>query len=150
MGYFFLGQTYPWTRHLPRVERAATREEAAPLKVQDHAQVVRSAEQLPVHLPLAADRRLEMASTLAATARGRLARTNYALRLSGAALIGATLRIVGYGTQGIAARSPALCALLYLLPLAGIAITAAMLLDAPLIPERLRQLFARSAGAQAT
>jgi carbonic anhydrase/acetyltransferase-like protein (isoleucine patch superfamily) len=46
MGYFFLAQTYPWTRHPSKVERAATRQEAAPLKVQDHAQVVRSAEQL--------------------------------------------------------------------------------------------------------
>jgi len=40
--------------------------------------------------------------------------------------------------------------LLYLLPLAGIAFTAALLRDAPLIPERLRQLFAASAGARAT
>ncbi len=87
---------------------------------------------------------------LAATGKGRMARTSYALRLSGAALIGATLRIVGYGAQGIAARSPALCALLYLLPLAGIGIAAAILGDVPLVPERLRDLFTRPEGAQAT
>lgn len=87
---------------------------------------------------------------LAATAKGRMGRTSYALRLSGAALGGATLRIVGYGAQGIAARSPALCALLYLLPLAGIAIASAILGDIPLVPDRLRNLFARPQGAQAT
>src|SRR6476646_1417414 len=43
---------------------------------------------------------------LAATAKGRLARASYALRLSGATLLGAMLRLVGYAAQGMAARSP--------------------------------------------
>src|SRR3977135_3038364 len=38
---------------------------------------------------------------LAATTKGRMARASYALRLSGAALMGATLRLVGYAAQGL-------------------------------------------------
>jgi lipopolysaccharide export LptBFGC system permease protein LptF len=54
---------------------------------------------------------------LAATTKGRMARASYALRLSGAALMGATLRLVGYAAQGLAARSPQFNFILYLLPL---------------------------------
>lgn len=78
---------------------------------------------------------------LAATVKGRMARASYALRLSGAALMGAALRLVGYGAQGMAAHDPQLTVLLYLLPLAGIAVAAAILNDVPLIPESLRRLF---------
>src|SRR4051812_32496797 len=63
---------------------------------------------------------------LAATAKGRMARASYALRLSGAALFGAVLRLVGYGAQGMAARSPELLGILYVLPLAGIVIAIAI------------------------
>ena len=78
-----------------------------------------------------------------------MGRASYALRLSGAALIGATLRLVGYAAQGVAARSPALCALLYLLPLAGIGIAGATFADVPLVPEKVRNYFHRPAGAEA-
>jgi lipopolysaccharide export system permease protein len=87
---------------------------------------------------------------LAATAKGRMARTSYALRLSGAALLGASLRLVGYAAQGVAARSPALCALLYLLPLAGIGVAVAVLGEVPLVPDRVRRFFRRPTGAPAT
>jgi lipopolysaccharide export system permease protein len=82
---------------------------------------------------------------LAATAKGRMARASYALRISGAALLGATLRLVGYGTQGLAAGKPELVVLLYLLPLLGIVIAAGILSDIPLIPGSLRRLFSTPA-----
>lgn len=58
----------------------------------------------------------------AAVMHGRGARSAYALRLTSTSAAAALLRIVGYGAQGAAARQPALCILLYLLPLLGIAI----------------------------
>jgi lipopolysaccharide export system permease protein len=76
---------------------------------------------------------------LAATAKGRLARASYALRLSGATLLGAFLRLVGYAAQGLAARSPQFLVILYLIPLAGILVSAAILSDLPLIPGSLRR-----------
>jgi lipopolysaccharide export system permease protein len=61
----------------------------------------------------------------AAVMHGRGARSAYALRLTIASLGAAVLRIVGYGAQGLAARQPALCILLYLIPLLGAAIAYA-------------------------
>lgn len=58
----------------------------------------------------------------AAVMHGRGARGAYALRLTGACIAVVALRIVGYGAQGMAARSPALCVLLYLVPLLGAAV----------------------------
>jgi lipopolysaccharide export system permease protein len=78
---------------------------------------------------------------LAATTKGRMARTSYALRLSGAALMGATLRLVGYAAQGLAARSPEFNFVLYLLPLAGILVAAAVMLDISLVPAGMRRVF---------
>jgi lipopolysaccharide export system permease protein len=78
---------------------------------------------------------------LAATAKGRMARASYALRLSGAALMGAALRLVGYAAQGLAARNPEFNFILYLLPLMGILIAAAVLRDIPFLPMRMRRIF---------
>ena len=78
---------------------------------------------------------------LAATTKGRMARTSYALRLSGAALMGATLRLVGYAAQGLAARSPQFNFILYLLPVAGILVAAAVMLDISLVPAGIRRIF---------
>jgi hypothetical protein len=47
------------------------------------------------------------------------------LRLAGASLGAASLRIAGYGIQGIAARNPIFCALFYLIPLAAGALALA-------------------------
>ena len=55
----------------------------------------------------------------AAVTLGRHARGAYALRLAGAALGVAALRIAGYGVQGIAARNPLFCVLFYVIPLAA-------------------------------
>jgi lipopolysaccharide export system permease protein len=77
---------------------------------------------------------------LAATAKGRMGRTSYALRLAGAALIGAALRLIGYGAQGIAASNPQFTLVLYLLPLAASVAAAGVLTDIPLIPESIRRL----------
>jgi lipopolysaccharide export system permease protein len=77
---------------------------------------------------------------LAATTKGRMARASYALRLSGAALMGATLRLVGYAAQGLAARSPQFNFILYLLPLVGILVAAAVLRDIALVPAGLRRI----------
>jgi lipopolysaccharide export system permease protein len=78
---------------------------------------------------------------LAATAKGPMARGSYALRLSGAALMGAALRLVGYAAQGLAARNPQFLFLLYLLPLAAVVIASAILHDVRLLPEAIRRLF---------
>jgi len=78
---------------------------------------------------------------LAATAKAHLMRASYALRLSGAAMIGATLRLLGYAAQGTAARKPELVALLYVIPLWGAFAGGAVLGDVPLIPAALRRLF---------
>jgi lipopolysaccharide export system permease protein len=58
---------------------------------------------------------------LAAVTRGRRGRGAYALRLTAASIAAALLRLIGYGAQGAAARTPLLCLLLYLIPLVGIA-----------------------------
>jgi lipopolysaccharide export system permease protein len=84
---------------------------------------------------------------LSATAKGPMGRSSYVLRLSGAALLGAGLRLIGYGAQGIAARSPLLCVVLYFLPISGTVVAAAVLGDFPLVPSGIRGLFARPAGA---
>lgn len=55
----------------------------------------------------------------AAVTRGRGGRGAYALRLTMACTFAGGIRIIGYGAQGAAARNPALCILLYLIPLAG-------------------------------
>src|SRR5262245_41265089 len=78
---------------------------------------------------------------LAATAKGHMLRASYALRLSAAALFGAFLRLLGYAAQGTAARNPAFLWLLYLLPLAGALIGAALFADIPLIPAFVRRVF---------
>src|SRR5215510_2261370 len=81
---------------------------------------------------------------LAATAKGHMLRARYALRLGGAALMGAMLRLLGYAAQGTAARNPAFLAVLFLLPLAGMVIGAAVLADVPLVPAGLKRLFSRA------
>jgi lipopolysaccharide export system permease protein len=55
----------------------------------------------------------------AAVTRGRGGRGAYALRLTLSSLLVVALRIIGYGAQGAANRSPSLCLLLYLIPLLG-------------------------------
>jgi lipopolysaccharide export system permease protein len=61
----------------------------------------------------------------AAVTLGRHARGAYALRLTGASIGAAALRIGGYGIQGIAARNPVFCVLFYLIPLVSGAIAVA-------------------------
>jgi lipopolysaccharide export system permease protein len=56
---------------------------------------------------------------LAAVTSGRRQRGAYALRLTIFSLLAAMLRIVGYGAQSMAARSPSLTFLLYLIPILG-------------------------------
>jgi lipopolysaccharide export system permease protein len=87
---------------------------------------------------------------LAATAKGHMLRARYALRLGGAALMGALLRLLGYAAQGTAARNPAFLPVLYLLPLAGMVLGAAVLADVPLVPAGLRRLFSRAPREVAT
>jgi lipopolysaccharide export system permease protein len=58
----------------------------------------------------------------AAITRGRGGRGAYALRLTAACVFTGVLRIIGYGAQGAAARSPIMCLLLYAIPLAGAAL----------------------------
>ena len=87
---------------------------------------------------------------LAATARGHMLRASYALRLSGAALMGAMLRLLGYAAQGTAARNPNFIPVLYLIPLAGILFGAAALADVLVIPSGMRRLFARAPREAAT
>ncbi|HEY3639451.1 MAG TPA: LptF/LptG family permease, partial [Rhizomicrobium sp.] len=53
----------------------------------------------------------------AAITIGRRGRGAYALRLAGASMLAASLRIAGYGVQGLGARSEILCLLFYLIPL---------------------------------
>ena len=63
---------------------------------------------------------------LAAITRGRRARGAQALRLTGAVLIAAFIRIAGYGVQGLAVRHPSLCIFFYIVPLVGAAGALAM------------------------
>lgn len=83
---------------------------------------------------------------LAAAAKGPMGRSRYVMRLAMAALMGAGLRMVGYGAQGLAAQNPLLCTILYIIPLAGSLAAAAVLADLPLMPTPLRNLFAKRAG----
>jgi lipopolysaccharide export system permease protein len=62
---------------------------------------------------------------LAAVTRGRRARGANALRLTIASLSAIGLRIAGYGVTGMAARQPLFSILLYIIPLAGIALAYA-------------------------
>jgi lipopolysaccharide export system permease protein len=78
---------------------------------------------------------------LAAAAKGRMGRSNYALRLSGAALMGATLRLVGYAAQGIVSRAPELTPLLYAIPAFGALAAIVILADIPLVPRAVRRLW---------
>jgi lipopolysaccharide export system permease protein len=87
---------------------------------------------------------------LAATAKGHMARASYALRLTGAAFAGALLRLLGYAAQGTAARNPAFLAVLYVIPLVGILIGAAILADVPLIPAAVKRLFVRAPSEATT
>ena len=86
---------------------------------------------------------------LAATGKGPMARGSYVLRLASAALLGASLRLIGYGAQGLAARSPELLVVLYLLPVTAMAIAAGILCDVPLLPGSLRRRFNPPAGEPA-
>ena len=79
----------------------------------------------------------------AAVAHGRGGRGAYALRLTAASVGAALLRIVGYGAQGLAARHPAYCILLYLLPLLGVAVGLADMMGFT-----LSSLFRRAPGPQ--
>jgi lipopolysaccharide export system permease protein len=77
---------------------------------------------------------------MAAVISGRRQRGAYALRLTIACLIGAGLRIIGYGAQSMAARNPHLLFLLYLIPFLG-AVGALIELDGrftPWLKERFR------------
>jgi len=78
---------------------------------------------------------------LAATATGHLGRSSYAIRLTGAGIAAAALRMIGFGAQGIAVRNPAVNLVLYLLPLGGIVLAGLMVAGVPLLPQGLRRLF---------
>ncbi len=81
---------------------------------------------------------------LAATATGHLGRSSYAMRLTGAGIGAAALRMIGFGAQGIAVRNPAVNVVLYLLPLAGIGVGVLLVAGVPLIPERVKRMFTQS------
>ena len=65
---------------------------------------------------------------LAAILRGRRQRGALAMRLTGASLAAAAVRIAGYGIAGPAASHPSLDILFYLIPLAGAGIALAVLM----------------------
>jgi lipopolysaccharide export system permease protein len=65
---------------------------------------------------------------LAAILRGRRQRGALAMRLTGASLAAAALRIAGYGVAGPAASHPSLFALFYVIPLMGAALAWAVLM----------------------
>lgn len=71
---------------------------------------------------------------LAATANGVTARGSYALRLLIVSVAGAGVRVLGFGVQAMAARTPALNALMYLLPLAAGTLAAADIMGIALFP----------------
>jgi lipopolysaccharide export system permease protein len=66
--------------------------------------------------------------SLAAILRGRRGRGALAMRLGGAALAAAVLRIAGYGVAGPASSHPSMFFLFYLLPLLGTALALAVLM----------------------
>lgn len=59
---------------------------------------------------------------MVAIMRGKRSRSAQALRLTGACVLAALLRIAGYGVQGMAVGNPAICILFYVIPLAGMAL----------------------------
>jgi lipopolysaccharide export system permease protein len=65
---------------------------------------------------------------LAAILRGRRQRGALAMRLTGASLAAAALRIAGYGVAGPAASHPSLFVLFYAIPLIGVALAWAVLM----------------------
>ena len=69
---------------------------------------------------------------LAATANSGSARGSYALRLLAVSLAAAGIRVLGYGAQAMAARTPALNALMYLLPLVAGSLALADLMGVPI------------------
>lgn len=69
---------------------------------------------------------------LAATAKGHMARTSYALSLLTAALFATLLRLLGFGAQALVARRPDLSFILYVPPLAGAAVACADFLSGPI------------------
>jgi lipopolysaccharide export system permease protein len=83
----------------------------------------------------------------AAVTHGRGGRGAYALRVTGACMGTAVLRILGYGAQGMAAREPILCVLLYFMPLLGVGFGLADILEfAPgSIVDRWRRPFSGAA-----
>ncbi|HEY0281806.1 MAG TPA: LptF/LptG family permease, partial [Rhizomicrobium sp.] len=64
---------------------------------------------------------------LAAVTRGRRARGANALRMTLASGAATGIRIAGYGVQGLAVSSPAICVLFYLIPLLGAGAALAIL-----------------------
>ena len=84
----------------------------------------------------------------AAVMHGRGARSAYALRLTIASAGCLALRIIGYGAQGLAARQPIFCVVLYLIPLLGVAIGYADMQGVKLaLPSTFRRRFAHEAAA---
>lgn len=81
---------------------------------------------------------------LVATATGHLGRASYAMRITGAAAGAAALRMIGFAAQGIAVRNPTVNAVLYLLPLTAIILSAIHIAGVPLVPERVKRIFERS------
>ena len=71
---------------------------------------------------------------LAAVTRGRRARGANALRMTIGSVAATGIRIAGYGVQGLAVSSSALCVLFYLIPLLGAAAALAMLVG--IFPKR--------------
>jgi lipopolysaccharide export system permease protein len=69
---------------------------------------------------------------LAATANSGSARGSYALRLLAVSLAAAGIRVLGYGLQAMAARTPALNALMYLLPMMAGSLALADLMGVPI------------------
>jgi lipopolysaccharide export system permease protein len=65
---------------------------------------------------------------LAAILRGRRQRGALAMRLTGASLAAAAVRIAGYGVSGPASSHPSLFALFYVIPLLGMALAWAVLM----------------------
>ena len=65
---------------------------------------------------------------MAAVLRGRRQRGALAIRLSGAALAAAVIRLAGYGVAGPASTHPALFALFYLIPLIGAGLALVVLM----------------------
>jgi lipopolysaccharide export system permease protein len=76
---------------------------------------------------------------LAAVTSSRRQRGAYALRLTGVSIFAAVLRILGYGAQSMAARSPSLTFLMYLIPLLGAGL-ALLELQGGIVPKLMDRL----------